>query len=123
MLTIDFLLHRDEVPGISLPGTEGHDFANDQGRSESGTSIGKMGGRGIGRRKAREVNEEMLTFRDGGYDFRLNEEPIYNATGVYSNVSIWRGFFGICWGTCVFVIIIVIFSSPAPSSSSFASLP
>lgn len=99
-----YLIHRNEALGTTIsPFTEGRDDVEDEDvgvtqgwnerdattlRKKGGNDDLVVGGGGGGRREA-EVNEEgMRLYTDGGYDFRLNEAPILNATGMYSNVSV-----------------------------------
>ncbi|XP_050735950.1 arylsulfatase J-like [Eriocheir sinensis] len=81
------------IDNIPPAAEESGEPADVQGRRGHSTSLEMMGGGDAGgkRREGREVKtealsaEEMQLFRDGGYDFRLNETPLTNVTGVYSN--------------------------------------
>lgn len=81
---------------IPLAAEESGEAADVQARRGHNTSPEVMGGGDAGRERREDRGmkteapsaEEMQLFRDGGYDFRLNETPLTNVTGVYSNVGV-----------------------------------
>ncbi|KAK8400719.1 hypothetical protein O3P69_002489 [Scylla paramamosain] len=85
--------HRNEVLGrhsvTTGEGADGNtDLGGNGGSGDSNTleDVFSVGGDGEGLLKTKKTAlREEQQYNEGGYDFRLNETPLTNVTGVYSN--------------------------------------